>query len=368
MRTGASTAAGADESNPASHLHGPVLAWFDRHGRTELPWRDPDCSAWGVFLSEVMSQQTPLHRVEPVWREWMRRWPTPADLAADSPGEAVRAWRRLGYPRRALRLHEAATAMVRRHRLMETFLVNELGYGWDEVHDEAEVLEHAMSDRFMARLDTKLGHPDRDPHGDPIPRVDGSIPAPEAFSLADLDTGEGGRIARISDTDPEVLRYFDQLGVALDCVVHVSEKRPFAGTISISIDGAEPIVLAGVEYIALEIDDAEQPLAPAILRAVSRASATLAAFGPASWSLFSPTARTPSSRSLRTSSAGKNLVTTTSDGSSPPWSCCSSRSCAADRIRWRTDATRWASSAVRCASPPSVTPGDAVAASPVVGS
>ena len=84
----------------------------------------------------------------------------------------------------------AAILMVRRHRLIETFLVRELGYGWDEVHDEAEVLEHAMSDRFMARLDAKLGHPDRDPHGDPIPRIDGSVPAPEAFSLADLDTGD----------------------------------------------------------------------------------------------------------------------------------------------------------------------------------
>ena len=109
------TAARRDAPHPAADLHGPVLAWFDVHGRSDLPWRDPDCSPWGIFLSEVMSQQTPLHRVEPVWREWMERWPTPADLAADSPGEAVRAWRRLGYPRRALRLHEAATAMVRDH-------------------------------------------------------------------------------------------------------------------------------------------------------------------------------------------------------------------------------------------------------------
>ena len=70
---------------------------------------------WGVFLSEVMSQQTPLARVEPVWREWMERWPTPTHLAAASPGDVVRAWGRLGYPRRALRLHEAATVMVEQH-------------------------------------------------------------------------------------------------------------------------------------------------------------------------------------------------------------------------------------------------------------
>ncbi|MEO7447749.1 MAG: A/G-specific adenine glycosylase [Humibacillus sp.] len=96
------------------HLHERVTTWFAAAGR-DLPWRREDASAWGVFLSEVMSQQTPLSRVEPIWREWMERWPTPAHLAAAAPGEAVRAWGRLGYPRRALRLHEAAQAMVERH-------------------------------------------------------------------------------------------------------------------------------------------------------------------------------------------------------------------------------------------------------------
>ena len=75
----------------------------------------PDATPWGVLVSEVMSQQTPVARVEPVWREWLARWPTPADLAAAAPGDAVRAWGRLGYPRRALRLHAAARAIVERH-------------------------------------------------------------------------------------------------------------------------------------------------------------------------------------------------------------------------------------------------------------
>ena len=97
-----------------SSLHQDISAWYAVHARP-LPWRDPSCSPWGVLLSEVMAQQTPLTRVVPAWREWMSRWPTPADLAAESPGEVVRAWGRLGYPRRALRLREAATAIVDRH-------------------------------------------------------------------------------------------------------------------------------------------------------------------------------------------------------------------------------------------------------------
>jgi A/G-specific adenine glycosylase len=95
-------------------LHEDLLAWYAVHSRP-LPWRDPSCSPWGVLLSEVMAQQTPLARVEPAWREWMSRWPTPTDLAAEPPGEVVRAWGRLGYPRRALRLREAAAAIVERH-------------------------------------------------------------------------------------------------------------------------------------------------------------------------------------------------------------------------------------------------------------
>lgn len=95
-------------------LHRDVLDWYAVHAR-DLPWRRPDCSPWGVLVSEVMLQQTPVARVEPVWREWLARWPDPAALAAESPGEVVRAWGRLGYPRRALRLREAAVAMVERH-------------------------------------------------------------------------------------------------------------------------------------------------------------------------------------------------------------------------------------------------------------
>jgi A/G-specific adenine glycosylase len=95
-------------------LHERVLEWYAENAR-DLPWRRAVATPWGVFVSEVMLQQTPVVRVEPVWRAWVRRWPSPGDLAAEPPGEAVRAWGRLGYPRRALRLHDAATAMVARH-------------------------------------------------------------------------------------------------------------------------------------------------------------------------------------------------------------------------------------------------------------
>ncbi|WP_272947647.1 A/G-specific adenine glycosylase [Ornithinimicrobium murale] len=92
----------------------PLLDWYAERAR-DLPWRRPDCSPWGVLVSEVMLQQTPVARVEPVWREWLARWPEPADLAAETAGEAVRAWGRLGYPRRALRLHACAATLTAEH-------------------------------------------------------------------------------------------------------------------------------------------------------------------------------------------------------------------------------------------------------------
>jgi A/G-specific adenine glycosylase len=88
--------------------------WYEQHAR-DLPWRAPDTGAWPILVSEVMLQQTPVARVIPVWQAWLARWPEPAALAAASPAEAIRAWDRLGYPRRALRLHECAGALVARH-------------------------------------------------------------------------------------------------------------------------------------------------------------------------------------------------------------------------------------------------------------
>lgn len=94
-------------------LHRPIIDWFRREAR-DLPWRR-DCSAWGILVSEIMLQQTPVVRVQPVWEEWLERWPTPADFAAAPAADVLRAWGRLGYPRRALRLHAAAMGIVEKH-------------------------------------------------------------------------------------------------------------------------------------------------------------------------------------------------------------------------------------------------------------
>jgi A/G-specific adenine glycosylase len=97
-----------------SDLHAPLLRWYAEHAR-DLPWRRPDAGPWAVMVSEFMLQQTPVARVLPAYDAWLRTWPTPSALAAAAPGEAVRAWGRLGYPRRALRLHAAARAIDERH-------------------------------------------------------------------------------------------------------------------------------------------------------------------------------------------------------------------------------------------------------------
>ncbi|MFB6610750.1 metal-dependent transcriptional regulator [Agromyces sp. NPDC056379] len=120
-------------------------------------------------------------------------------------------------PYGAVRLTDAGTvqalAVVRRHRLIETWLVQEMGYGWDEVHDEAEILEHAISDRLLEAIDARLGRPLRDPHGDAIPTADGSIVAEPFVRVDEAADGHVGRVLRISDRDPGLLRDLETAGV-----------------------------------------------------------------------------------------------------------------------------------------------------------
>jgi len=130
-----------------------------------------------------------------------------------------------------------AVAVTRRHRLIETWLVGQMGYRWDEVHDEAEVLEHAISDRLLDALDAQLGFPVRDPHGDPIPAADGTVSRPEAIRLGDAAEGHRGAVVRIRDRDPLLLRHLEAEGVLLDVGVQLSARG--ASTSRLIVAGRE---------------------------------------------------------------------------------------------------------------------------------
>lgn len=131
-----------------------------------------------------------------------------------------------------------AVRMVRRHRLIETWLVESFGYSWDEVHDEAEVLEHAISDHLLDAIAEQLGHPLRDPHGDPIPDGDGRVLRPDAVLLRDAPDGATGRVVRISDRNPELLRYLEAAVITLDARLTVVGRRPFGGALVVRLAGA----------------------------------------------------------------------------------------------------------------------------------
>lgn len=126
-----------------------------------------------------------------------------------------------------------AVRMVRRHRLIETWLVDTFGYSWDEVHDEAEILEHAVSDRLLDAISERLGSPRRDPHGDPIPAADGSIEQLKAIVLFDAPDGFAGPVVRISDRDSSLLKYLEGQGIVLDTQLSVVERRPFGGALAV---------------------------------------------------------------------------------------------------------------------------------------
>lgn len=125
----------------------------------------------------------------------------------------------------------AAVAMVRRHRLLETYLYRALAFPWDAVHREAEVLEHAISDELLEHIDQALGHPDRDPHGDPIPTSQGREPTSRTRNLTELGVGQASHIVRITDQDPELLRNLQANGLVIDALVEVDAREPWAGTL-----------------------------------------------------------------------------------------------------------------------------------------
>lgn len=138
-----------------------------------------------------------------------------------------------------------AIAMVRRHRLIESFLVTALGYGWEQVHDEAEHLEHAVSDFMIDRIDEFLGFPARDPHGDPIPHADGSVSRPEAEPLTEVGAGGAVVVERISDDDPALLQFFHDQGIVIGARLAVSEGAPFSESLEVRVDPAGEAIALG---------------------------------------------------------------------------------------------------------------------------
>lgn len=160
-------------------------------------------------------------------------------LAASSVTEMVKKLVAAGFvthvPYGAITLTDSgrslALRMLRRHRLIETWLVETFDYGWDEVHEDAEVLEHAISDRLLEAIDSSLGHPTRDPHGDSIPRIDGSLLRPDAVLLHDAPVPGRCTVVRISDRDSALLQHLEGHGITLDGVLDVVERRPFGGAL-----------------------------------------------------------------------------------------------------------------------------------------
>lgn len=184
--------------------------------------------------------------------EWSTEPVTPTLIARrtglkiSSVSDAVRKMASQGLvdhePYGAVALTEAgrgfALAMVRRHRLIESFLVRELGYSWDQVHDEAESLEHAVSDFMIDRIDELLGFPTRDPHGDPIPSADGTVSIPDARQLTEVGAGARVVVERISDADPALLQFFEGHGIVVGAALVVGEGSPYSGTLNVRVEEA----------------------------------------------------------------------------------------------------------------------------------
>ena len=146
-----------------------------------------------------------------------------------------------------------ALAVLRHHRLLELYLAEHLGVPWDRVHEEAEALEHVISEDLEARIAAKLGHPTHDPHGDPIPDIALIIDEGHTRSLSDMEVGDRGRFVRVSDSEPEMLRYLDERGIALGDQLEVIDRQPFGGPLTVRF-GREAHVLGGGLATAMRID------------------------------------------------------------------------------------------------------------------
>ena len=145
-----------------------------------------------------------------------------------------------------------ALEVLRHHRLLERYLSEELDVPWDRVHEEAEVLEHVLSEDLEERIAEKLGHPAHDPHGDPIPTRDGEVHERETRSLDELEAGERATLVRVSDSDPAMLRYLAERGLGPGVDIHVDDKQPFGGPLFIRV-GERAHVLGGALAQAMRV-------------------------------------------------------------------------------------------------------------------
>lgn len=207
-----------------------------------------------------LSQSTQNY-LKAVWNleEWSRNPVTATTLAArvgvkiSTASDAIKKLTHQGLLRHARygsitltpQGRQYAVAMVRRHRLIETFLVEMLGYQWDQVHDEAEKLEHAVSDFMVDRMDERLGYPQRDPHGDPIPGADGTLRSFEAILLSEFAENQRARIERISDANSELLQFFANNGIGYGTLIETQSSLPFSETVEIKVLGQESSVSLG---------------------------------------------------------------------------------------------------------------------------
>ena len=165
-------------------------------------------------------------------------------------------------PYKGVELTEAgerdALEVLRHHRLLELYLSEHLGVPWDRVHDEAEALEHVLSEDLEARIADKLGHPTHDPHGDPIPSAELVIDEGDTHALETLPVGARGRFVRVSDADPTMLRWLHEQGIELGAAVEVVDRQPFEGPLTIRL-GERERVLGGRVARAMRVE-LEPPL------------------------------------------------------------------------------------------------------------
>jgi DtxR family Mn-dependent transcriptional regulator len=166
----------------------------------------------------------------------------------------------------------AALQLIRRHRVIESYLVTRLGYDWDDVHDEAERLEHAVSPDLIDRMARDLGNPTADPHGAPIPTADGEVDERRVGSLAALGPGARARVLRMSDRDADLLRYLGERGIRPGARVRVEAREAFDGPIVLTV-GRERQTISPAAAAQVWVDDAEGPPRSAAKGARTRPSA-----------------------------------------------------------------------------------------------